>query len=162
MNPRNRFGIVLLILLVAGLIFYWFTNPHSRDLVLVGTVDANQVSVGPKIIGRIEQLNVEEGQEVKAGDLIATLDSQQWEAQKKAAEATLASMRNQVASNSATAVSTTGETVNQVANARASLESVQAQLIEAEANLKLQDTNTRRIVALAQQGVSSQQDRDQA
>src|SRR5579883_2932452 len=162
MNARKRFGGLLGIIFILALIFYWFSTPHTRDLTLIGTVDANQVVVSSKVLGRLEKLNVEEGQTVKAGDLIATIDSAQWQAQQNAAAATLNSLKNQVKSSSASAASTSGDTTHQVANARAALQAAQASLAEAEANLKLQEVNTKRIVALAQQGVASEQDRDQA
>jgi multidrug efflux pump subunit AcrA (membrane-fusion protein) len=47
----------------------------SGALVLTGIVTTNDVVVSPQIAGRIEQLNVNEGDEVKAGQMIAVLDS---------------------------------------------------------------------------------------
>ena len=38
-------------------------------------MDANEVMVSSKIPGRIQTLTVEEGQDVKAGELIATIES---------------------------------------------------------------------------------------
>ncbi len=77
-------------------IFFWLAD-HSSDLVLIGTVDANQVVVSPKIMGRIERLAVDEGTVVKIGDTVAVLDSQELTADRQAAEALLASLRYQVA-----------------------------------------------------------------
>ena len=53
--------------------------------MLIGIVDANQVIVSSKIMGRVEKLYVDEGSKVKAGDLIAEIDSAELEAQKDAA-----------------------------------------------------------------------------
>jgi Biotin-lipoyl like len=77
MTQRNRFFAFLGLLLIIVAIYYFFSTDHSSDLVLIGTVDANQVVVSPKISGRIERLAVDEGTEVKAGDTIAVLDSQE-------------------------------------------------------------------------------------
>ena len=161
MNARNIFSVLLVILIALSAV-YWFTTPHSDELVLTGTVDADQVVVSSKIMGRLEQVTVEDGQSVKAGDLIALVDSAQWLAQQRAAEAQLASLRSQVESNSASAASTSGDTANQVSNASATLHAAEAALQEDEANLQLQQTNTARTVRLAEQGVASQQDRDEA
>ncbi len=57
--------------------------------MLIGIVDANQVIVSSKIMGRVEKLYVDEGSKVKAGDLIAEIDSAELEAQKNAAQATI-------------------------------------------------------------------------
>ena len=93
---KSKFGILLLVLLSIATIYYLATTRRDNGLVLVGTVDANQVIVSAKIQGRIEKLNVDEGTTVKAGDVIAILDSAELEAQKRQAEATLASSRSRV------------------------------------------------------------------
>jgi HlyD family secretion protein len=162
MSQRNWFFAFLTTLVALAALYYWISTPHTKDIVLIGTVDANQVVVSSKVTGRIEKLTVEEGQSVKAGDLIATVDSEQYQAQRKSAEAQLASLRSEVDSNDAVADSTSGDTLNQVALSRANLRSAQASLQEDEANLKLQETVAKRIISLAQDGVASQQERDQA
>ena len=97
MSQRNRFFGLLGVLLVLAIIFYFFTTDRTSDLVLTGTVDANQVVVSPKIAGRIERLAVDEGTEVKAGQTIAVLDSRELSAEQQAAQAVVSSLRSQVA-----------------------------------------------------------------
>jgi len=46
-------------------------------------VDANQIVVSPQIQGRISKLLVEEGTQVKQGDLIALLDPSELEAESE-------------------------------------------------------------------------------
>jgi len=161
-SARNRFLMLLFVLFLISLGYYFLSTDRTKELVLTGTVDANQVIVSSKIMGRIEKLTVEEGQAVKEGDLIATIDSEDLQAQREAAQATLASMRNQVGQTSASALSTVGETANQVTNAQATLEAARSALNEAEANRKLQELDTHRVVTLNEQGVASKQDRDHA
>ncbi|HEY2113447.1 MAG TPA: efflux RND transporter periplasmic adaptor subunit [Candidatus Angelobacter sp.] len=162
MSTRNRFFAFLGLLLVIAAIYYFFSADHSSDLVLIGTVDANQVVVSPKISGRIERLAVDEGTEVKAGDTIAVLDAQELTADRQAAEAVLASLRHQVSQTRATEEQTAGETSSGVVNAQARLRAAQATLLQAQADLQRIQGDTRRAVALAQQGIASQQQADQA
>lgn len=162
MNQKKRFIILLSALLLIALAYYFVSTDRTTDLVLIGTVDANQVIVSSKVVGRLETLNVDEGQQVKAGELVATVDSAEYQAMRSASEATLASLRTKIAESSATAASTQGDTTNQVANSRATLRAARAALNEAIANRDLQEADTRRTVALADQGVMSQQDRDRA
>src|SRR5205807_6280231 len=110
MSTRNRFFAFLGLLLVIAGIYYFFSADHSSDLVLTGTVDANQVVVSPKIAGRIERLAVDEGTEVKAGQTIAVLDSRELSAEQQAAQAVVSSLRSQVAQTRATEEQTVGET----------------------------------------------------
>jgi HlyD family secretion protein len=161
-NPRNRFFAFLGLLLLIAAAYYFFSADHSSDLVLVGTVDANQVVVSPKISGRIERLAVDEGTEVKVGDTIAVLDAQELTADRQAAEALLSSLRHQVSQTRATEEQTAGETSSGVVNARARFSAAQATLLQAQADLQRIEGDTRRNLALAQQGIVSQQLADQS
>ena len=91
MSARNRFFILLGIIFVISATYYYFSTDHTNDLVLIGTVDANQVIVSAQVEGRIQKLYVDEGTPVKAGDLIADLDPSELQAQQSAATATIAS-----------------------------------------------------------------------
>ncbi len=97
MNARNRVFVILGLLVVGSLIWYLMTGRQSGDLKLIGTVDANEVLVSAKIPGRIQTLNVEEGQTVKAGDLIAVVESDDLAAAQEAAEANVRSNQSKLA-----------------------------------------------------------------
>ncbi len=162
MKARTRFAILLGVIFAASALFYYFSADHSSDTVLIGTIDANQVVVSSKVMGRIEKLNVVEGTQVKAGELIAELDSAELQAEKNAADATLSSLRSRVTGSRATYRVTAGSTTSDVANATARVANSRAQLIQAQANMAQQKLDTERMVRLADQGVASQQDRDRA
>ncbi len=161
MKPR-RVIILLVVILLVAIGYFFYSKDRTNGLVLIGTVDANQVIVSPRVQGRIEKLLVDEGSEVKAGDPIAVLDSAEVTAEKQAAEATLASLRSRVAQSRATMESTSGSTSSDVQNMQAMIRSTRAQLAEAQANLERQRLDTQRTVDLAQQGVASAQSRDLA
>src|ERR1022692_5288247 len=101
MKP-NRFFIFLFVLLAIATGYFFYSTDRTGDTVLIGIVDANQVIVSSKIAGRVEKLYVDEGSEVKAGDLIAEIDFAELEAQKDAAEATINAYNSQVSSLRAT------------------------------------------------------------
>jgi multidrug resistance efflux pump len=162
MNARNKFFIILGVILAVALGYYLFSTPRGSDLDLIGIVDANQVIVSPQVPGRIAKLLVDEGTAVKQGDLIAVLDPSELEAQARAAAATIDSLRSQVSATEATSVAMQGSTSSSVANAQARLESARAQLIQAEATLQRVESDSRRTIDLAQQGVASDQERVQA
>ena len=162
MNPRNRIFLLLAIIALIALGYYWFSTDHTRDLILIGTVDSNQVIVSPQMQGRIQKLLVDEGTQVKAGDLIAILEPSELEAQERAAAATIASLRYKVAETQHTRESTKGSTSSEVLNAQARLQSARAQLAQAEAMLQRVESDSRRTIELAKQGVASEQERVQA
>ena len=154
MNARNKFLIVLGIILAISSAYYFFSTPGGKDLVLVGTVDANQIVVSPQLQGRISKLLVEEGTQVKQGDLIALLDPSELEAEERAAA--------QMSANEYTRQSTKGSTSSDVENSQAKLAAARAQLAQAEATLTRVESDSRRTIGLAQAGVASDQDRVQA
>jgi multidrug resistance efflux pump len=161
-NARNRVFLLLGLLTVGSLIWYLVTVRPSADLQLIGTVDANEVVVSSKIPGRIQTLLVDEGQDVKAGQLIAVIESEDLAAARKAAEANAASQKGKLGETVETEHQTRGETSSATVNAEAQLRSARAALAQAQANYDHQLADTSRIVALAQKGIMSEQARDDA
>jgi HlyD family secretion protein len=162
MSGRNKFLMVIGIIFLISAIYYFVSTPSNRDLVLIGTVDSNQVILSTQIQGRLQKLLVDEGTQVKAGELIAVLDPSELEAEAHAAAATIDSMKYKVAETQSTLQATQGSTSSSVANAQARLESVRAQLLQAEATLERTQSDSRRMIELAKEGVASDQDRVQA
>ena len=162
MNARNRVFVILGLLTLGSLIWYLVTARTSGDLKLIGTVDANEVLVSAKIPGRIETLNIEEGQAVKPGDLIAVVESEDLAAAHKAAQANVLSDQSKLAETVETQRQNAGEVSSATVNAQAQVKATQAALAQAEANLSHQKADTTRIVALAEQGIASAQAKDEA
>jgi HlyD family secretion protein len=76
---RRRIAIVVVLLLVLGGGWYFgrdYLAPRHDDktLVLLGNVDIRQVDLSFKVDGRIVKMAVDEGDAVKPGQLLASLD----------------------------------------------------------------------------------------
>lgn len=162
MSLQKRVWMLLGIIFVVAAIYYVFSTDHSKDLVLVGTVDSNQVIVSAQMGGRIQKLLVDEGSLVKAGDLIAVLDPLELQAQEAAANATIASLQHKVAEMRQTEESTSGSTSSDVTGATAKISSAKAQLAQAQATLERTQSDSQRMIDLAKAGVASEQERVQA
>ena len=162
MNARNRVFMILGLLTLGSLTWYLLTARTPSDLKLIGTVDANEVLVSAKIPGRIQSLAIDEGQQVTAGQLIATVESDDLAAARKAAEATVASNQSKLSETVETQRQNEGEVSNASINAAAQVKVAQASLAQAQANLDHQKADTTRIVALAKQGIMSEQAKDDA
>ncbi len=161
MKPRNRIFILMGLLFVIALGIYYFTANRSKALELVGTVDADEVIVSSRVQGQIESLNVDEGQRVHEGQLVATIASQDLAYAHNAAVATAQSDQFKLAQARATALQTEGATESQVATAEAQVKVAKAQLVQAIAQYNHQRADTTRAVALANAGVNSEQTRDE-
>ena len=81
----NKFFLFIVVLVAGAAAYYFLSTDRTSDTVLIGIVDANQVIVSSKIMGRIEKLYVDEGSKVKEGDLVAEIDSAELEAERNSA-----------------------------------------------------------------------------
>jgi membrane fusion protein (multidrug efflux system) len=83
-NNRLRVYIplaIVIIIVLAGA-FYWYRDYSKYITTDDAHVDANNVSIGSKILGRISALYAKEGDLVKQGTLMADLDSSDFLAQR--------------------------------------------------------------------------------
>lgn len=154
--------MILALLTLGSLIYYLVTVRPSSDLQMIGTVDANEVQVSSRIAGRLARLTVSEGQQVKAGDVIAFIESADLNAAARAAEATAASESGKLGQAVATERQTRGETSSATVAAEAQVRVADASLAQARANYEHQKADTSRTVALAAEGIMSAQSRDEA
>lgn len=120
----------------------------SRPL-LNGRVEAYLTDLGPRAGGRLVELNVREGQRVKAGDLLARVAAEELEA---------AVLRDEAGFDSADARRLEldrGARAEQIAQG-------EARVRDAEAAVKLAEENLRRTTKLSGERVLSQADLDRA
>lgn len=171
--------ILLLVLGAIGVAIWWEQRPRPQTLVLTGTVDGNEVVVSSKITGRIESLAVDDGQRVKAGDLIAVLDQDELRADQGAAGHAIAQAR----ANAQQSVAQTELLQNtlptkvqqaeaqvqqtqaqqrqsdaQVAQAQAQLQQAEAQVAQTQAAVAKAQDNFNRIRPLVQKDINPPQD----
>jgi len=112
-------------------------------------VPRDSISVSSKLIGRVKDIYVDRGDQVKAGDVLLRLEDDEQQAQLKLAEAQLTAAKARLAELEA------GSRPEEVAAAAAAVESARATL-----------TNTKqerdRLAQLRERNVSSQQEYDRA
>lgn len=80
-------GIILLLAILTAT--YWYIYLRGYVSTDDAYIDADALSVSPKIQGRIVQLNVDEGDSVTAGEVLAQLDDSDLRAQEAQAQAAL-------------------------------------------------------------------------
>ena len=110
-DPMAVSGPLRLLLVIIGLASLgalgsaWYRATHQvvddGHLVLQGNIDVRQVNLAFKVDGRIASLAVDEGDTVKAGQTVATLDTRYFEddlravkARRDSAQATLEKLKN--------------------------------------------------------------------
>src|SRR5262249_23447512 len=115
---------------------------------LQGQIDGRYIDISPKIIGRIAKLHVREGDEVKPGELLVTLDSPEVQAKVSQAEA----LRDAAAAKQQ--LVDTGIRQEEIRSARATWE-------RAVSAANLAEVSFKRINTLYKEGLVSQQRNDE-
>ncbi|MBI5520518.1 MAG: secretion protein HlyD [Desulfovibrio sp.] len=148
---RKKIVIALAAAAVAGLALFALLRGRGdgKELKLYGNVDIREVELSFRVPGRVAKVNVDEGDTVKAGDVLATLDAQRY----RDALAKAVGDRDVAAANMAKFQA--GYRSEEVAQARAQVEQFAAQ-VENAARI------ARRREELLKSGAISAQERDDA
>jgi len=137
-----RWRIALVALAVAVAVGVVLARPWSRtndgQLVLYGNVDIREVDLGFRVGGRVARLEVEEGDRVEPGRLLATLDARPLEADVALARAKVAARRAELAELEA------GTRPQEIDRARATLAQRKAALERAQVDFERTRTLFRR------------------
>ncbi|MCH2000925.1 HlyD family efflux transporter periplasmic adaptor subunit [Acinetobacter seifertii] len=126
---------IVLVIIVLVIISFWVwkynnKNQKDNDLTLYGNVDIRQVSLAFEQSGRIEKLLVQEGDKVKAGQVLATLNTNSLEIQAKQAQAELKAQQEAIVKQKV------GARPEEISQAKAQLAFTQADLDKASKNLQ--------------------------
>lgn len=167
---KKKIVVIALALAVVGTaVWYFVLRTPAVDpnvIKLSGRIEGDDAAVSAKVAGRIREINVREGDQVKAGQLIAVIDDEQVKAREEQerslvqqSEARVASVRQQIAVLSAQLDSSnTGvdqariDAQGRVGQADADVARAEAQLVKEEAALKQARYDEERYVKLAGDG----------
>ena len=153
MNRKRIVAIAVVAVLAAGVAWWVFNarrSAHRDDtLVLYGNVDIRDVAVGFRVAGRLAAVDVDEGDAVVAGQVLARLDDEPYRHEMREAEASLASITARLDLLRA------GSRKEDIAQAQAQVDEGAAALNNAQRNLDRQEL-------LKGSGASSQRQYDDA
>lgn len=121
---------VLLIIIITAVWYFNKDQKSDQTLTLFGNVDIRQVSLAFEQSGRIQQMNVQEGDSIQKGDVLAKLNTDALNIQLQQAEAQLKVQQQTVIEQDA------GTRPEQITQAEAQLASAKAQFDKAEKDLK--------------------------
>src|SRR5690349_1473432 len=82
-------AIFLIVLIIAAGVYYGFrtlNSPENGALSASGTIESVVVNVSPQIAGRVKEVRFNEGQPVKMGDPLLSLDDRLLAAQREVAQ----------------------------------------------------------------------------
>lgn len=155
---KRAIVVVIIAALAVGIYFYATRTPAS--LTLTGLVTTDDVIVSSQIGGQIAQLPVKEGDQVKAGELVAVINPDELKADIAYYAQNAAGLSSQVRESEAALRLEEKQTADQISQAQATLASTQAQLQAARADLENARLTYTRTEQLASQKVASAQELD--
>src|SRR5579872_3829506 len=129
MSRPARLALILLMVLAVGLGLWWFLSRRQTTgaLVLYGNVDLRQIDLPFNDSERVAQVLVQEGDHVRAGQVLARLDTSRLEPQVAKAQAQLAAQQQALLRLQR------GNRPEDIAQARASVEAAAADAANAQA-----------------------------
>src|SRR5262252_7126316 len=105
MPQRKLFKIIralaiLIVLFAAGFLVWWFLIrqppiPHNV-IVLSGRIEGDDSTIAAKVAGRIREIQVREGDSLKAGSVIAIMEDEQAAAREQQASSSLQEAQTRV------------------------------------------------------------------
>lgn len=153
-SPQKKWlirGVAALVIGVVAASAWNHFNPRREESLASGNgrIEATEIDVAARIAGRIKEIAVREGEFVKAGQVVALMDTEVFEAQLREAEARL----QQAQSDAAIARS-------QLIQRESEKAAVLAVVTQREAELDVAQKRLARSSMLAAEGATSQQERD--
>lgn len=149
---KKIISLVIVLLIIAGSaswLYHTYRGETKSTLTLYGNVDIREVTLGFRVPGKLAKLLYDEGDKVKAGDVMARLDDEPYRNQVASAQAQVDSLRARLK------LRETGNRPEEIAQARSLVREREATAINAERLFKRAEE------LLADKGVSLQE-RDNA
>jgi len=175
-HPVKALVVALTVLAILGVVGYFVRNAFLYEDTDDAQVDGHVMPLSARISGQISEVHVIEGQVVHAGDVLVTIDPEDYKIAAEQAQANLADALATAASSywnvpitSITVQSNLDSAKTAVLNAQAALkasehnyESAKATLVQTEANAARSDADLERAKQLVAKEDISRQQYDQA
>lgn len=147
------FFVVLFVLILLAYGWFHFKDGSQENGIISsnGRIEAVEIDVSTKGAGRLAKVLVKEGEFVKAGQIVALMDTRTLEAERLQAEAQLRQAQDSVVTAK-----------SQLALRESEKASALAMLSQRKTELNLAKKRTNRIVSLANSGHTSEQSADDA
>ena len=158
----SRFFFFLIGLFCVALVIYEITTPSTKEIQLTGIITGTDAIVSPLVQGRLQKLLVDEGSEVKVGQLIAEIDPTELKDVRESATDNIRTLEARLLQANTTLAMNERQTTAAVQQAEASLTATRAQLEQARATLSLNEITYKRNQGLFDGGAIAAQDRDTA
>jgi HlyD family secretion protein len=126
------FAIIGVLVVISGVLIYKKLHPKKLPPYLVeavGRIDGDLIALNTKYPGRVEKINVDSGDKVLRGEVVAFLNSKEFEDKLEAIEAEIEAKRDELNF-------TTSKILNTIKKAKLNIKAKEAQIKEIEAEIE--------------------------
>ncbi len=143
-KKRKVFGFIFIGFAVAALVgFFWYLWAHGREETDDAYVDGHISTISSRVSGTVMKVFVRDNQDVKAGDLLVSLDPRdnqvevdQLKAGLEEAQFQAAAAQSKIGQSSLSAKGQTTQASGSISSTQADIESARAQLMQAQEQVK--------------------------
>jgi HlyD family secretion protein len=153
---------LLLLAVIGGAVYYWYTHRDPSEIVLTGIVTTHEVVVSPQIAGRLDKLLVNEGDLVKTDQLVAVLAPDELREEQAFYSHTAEGVGSQVAESEAALRLQERQMNDQIAQAEATLAATESQRAAQDAELENARLTLDRTQRMVKEGIGTQEQLDAA
>ncbi len=158
LHGKKPLVLVLVLLVTAAMVYYYYQDSAGGkdQMVFTGSVEADQIDLSPDIAGTIQTISVSDGEPVKKGQLLLTMDTSDYGIKLEQARKGL-----ELAKLKASDLND-GNSANQVRQARANRDSVNEQISGSAREMEFLKKDYAALKALYDSGAASETQLDTA
>lgn len=158
LHGKKPLILILVLLVAAGMGYFYYQGSESgkNKMVFTGSVEADQIDLSPDIAGTIQTISVRDGEPVKKGQLLLTMDTSDYAIKLEQARKGL-----ELAKLKASDIND-GNSANQVRQARANRDSVNEQISGSAKEMEFLKKDYTSMKALYDSGAASETQLDTA
>jgi len=78
---------IIVVLVLAGLVWHLVLKGNGAEVEASGTIEATEITISSKVVGRVLEVKVDEGEDVSQAEVLAVIDSGELAAALKSAQA---------------------------------------------------------------------------
>jgi HlyD family secretion protein len=160
MRAKRFFAFTVLAVLAAGGTYY-ATRPPTA-LVLTGIVTTNHIVVAAQVGGRLGEVRVKEGDEVAAGQTVASIAPEELLAESAYAARTAENAASHTEESQADLRYEQAQMIERVRQAESTLAATEAEQVAAAADFEAAQLHFDRVQQLSKEGVAAAQELDRA
>ncbi|RMG69440.1 MAG: HlyD family efflux transporter periplasmic adaptor subunit [Nitrospirae bacterium] len=154
---KNKVLFAVLVIVVSLAMFFYFPryfkSRQESTLIISGRVEADEIVLSPRISGRLTNVLISDGIEVKKGQVVARLDSREMESLIEQLKSRVEGLKARIKAEEQ-ALQYLREKVNKaIAHARQRLKVAKTRYSQAEAKVNRQKSKFERYKNLAEKGV---------